>query len=134
MTEVFVDSSFWLAMLNPGDVLHERANQVVRPPRMITTQAIQLEVMDALSSPRHRDLAIQFWQESNSNPDVVVVLLDEDLESRAVAFFAKHRDKAWSLTDCISFVVMRDRGITDVLTGDHHFEQAGFHVLLKGPS
>jgi uncharacterized protein len=40
------------------------------------------------------------------------------------------RDKEWSLTDCISFVVMKERGLTEALTADHHFEQAGFKALL----
>ena len=48
-----------------------------------------------------------------------------------LALYANRTDKDWSLTDCISFVVMNERGITDALTGDHHFEQAGFAALLK---
>ena len=44
--------------------------------------------------------------------------------------YASRPDKSWSLTDCISFCVMRELGITDVLTTDRHFSQAGFHVLL----
>jgi hypothetical protein len=48
-----------------------------------------------------------------------------------VALFAQRPDKHWSLTDCISFIVMRREGLTDALTGDHHFEQAGFNALLK---
>jgi predicted nucleic acid-binding protein len=40
-------------------------------------------------------------------------------------------DKEWGLTDCISFVVMQEQGLTDALTADHHFEQAGFTILLK---
>jgi predicted nucleic acid-binding protein len=49
----------------------------------------------------------------------------------ARTFFSVRPDKEWSLTDCISFVVMNERGITDALTSDHHFEQAGFQILLK---
>jgi len=45
--------------------------------------------------------------------------------------YARRPDKSWSLTDCISFVVMTDRGLTEALTGDHHFEQAGFRALLR---
>ena len=45
--------------------------------------------------------------------------------------FAARPDKEWSLTDCISFVAMNERDITDALTSDHHFEQAGFRILLK---
>lgn len=45
--------------------------------------------------------------------------------------FAARPDKAWSLTDCISFGVMRERGLSDALTADHHFEQAGFRAVFK---
>ena len=50
---------------------------------------------------------------------------------RGVALYAERPDKDWSLTDCISFVVMRKMDITEALTGDRHFEQAGFTALLK---
>jgi uncharacterized protein len=53
------------------------------------------------------------------------------LFSAGLELFRSRRDKEWSLTDCMSFVVMRERGITDALTNDHHFEQAGFRILLK---
>jgi predicted nucleic acid-binding protein len=49
----------------------------------------------------------------------------------ALGFYERRADKAWSLTDCISFQVMTQRGIVDALTADHHFEQAGFHALLR---
>jgi hypothetical protein len=49
-----------------------------------------------------------------------------------VALYGERMDKDWPLTDCISFVVMQREGITDALTGDRHFEQAGFVPLLKG--
>ncbi len=44
---------------------------------------------------------------------------------------ARRLDKDWSLTDCISFAVMQERSLTEALTSDHHFEQAGFTALLK---
>ncbi len=49
---------------------------------------------------------------------------------RGLKFFNSH-PKNWSLTDCISFVVMQEHGIHEALTADHHFEQVGFQVLLK---
>jgi predicted nucleic acid-binding protein len=51
--------------------------------------------------------------------------------ARGIQLYDSRPDKQWSLTDCISFVVMQDRGIVEALTGDHHFEQAGFTALLK---
>ena len=57
--------------------------------------------------------------------------MDDDTFARGFDLYARRPDKSWSLTDCISFVVMTDRGLTEALTGDHHFEQAGFRALLR---
>jgi uncharacterized protein len=121
MSEVFADSSYWLAILNAHDELHAKARQIVLEGRLITTMAVQLEVMDAFSLPRHRPLALAFWHATSAHGDVVVVPLDAELQTKAVTLFEERPDKAWSLTDCISFVVMEDRGITTALTSDHHF-------------
>jgi predicted nucleic acid-binding protein len=60
-----------------------------------------------------------------------VVHVGAALEQQAWEYFKQHQDKEWSLVDCVSFVLMRQRGITEALTTDHHFEQAGFVCLLK---
>ena len=131
MSEVFVDSSYWLAILNANDELHTAACEISLEGRLITTCAVQLEVMDAFSLPRHRPLALAFWQATSMHSDVSVISLDSDLLDKAVALFEKRPDKAWSLTDCISFIVMQRQGITEALTGDHYFRQAGFVPLLE---
>ena len=61
----------------------------------------------------------------------VVVPAETDLFRRGLDLYHNRPDKEWSLTDSISFVVMKDRGLTEALTGDHHFEQAGFVALLR---
>jgi len=55
----------------------------------------------------------------------------QDWFDRGVGLYSRRLDKDWSLTDCISFAVMDEFGLTESLTGDHHFEQAGFTILLK---
>ncbi len=65
------------------------------------------------------------------HPGIEIVPADTRFFLRGVDFFGQRRDKEWSLTDCLSFVVMRDKGIAPALTGDRHFEQAGFTALLK---
>lgn len=64
-------------------------------------------------------------------PGIYVLPPSEELCDAGVRFFVSRPDKTWSLTDCISFAVMRDRGMTQALSSDHHFEQAGFEILLK---
>jgi hypothetical protein len=61
----------------------------------------------------------------------VIIPAEPQLYEEGIALYRARPDKDWSLTDCISFVVMKARGITEALTGDHHFEQAGFVALLK---
>ena len=88
-------------------------------------------VTDALSSPRIREAAVQFWKQVHTDPDLLIIPLDEQLLNDALMIYEQHQDKAWSLTDCISFVVMKKRGISEALTADHHFEQAGFQIRFK---
>lgn len=131
MTQALADTYYWLALLNVNDPAHPKAVQAALPDQLVVTWAIQLEVMDALCVQKVRHLAMHFWHAIHGRPDIDLIPLDEHLLGRAVALFASRRDKDWSLTDCISFVVMQDRHITDALTADRHFEQAGFRTLLR---
>lgn len=131
MTEVFADTFYWLAVLNPRDAHHERAMRVAYSGTLVTSVAVQIEVMDALCDHRVRQLASRFWRETSTDPELIVLPLDHDLLSRAARLFEGRLDKDWSMTDCIAFEIMLQRQITDALTGDHHFEQAGFRCLFK---
>ena len=71
------------------------------------------------------------YQRLRGNPGVTIVPANTEVFEQGVELYSRRPDKSWSLTDCISFVVMQRYGLTDALTGDHHFEQAGFRVLLR---
>ena len=132
----FLDTAHILALLNPRDTWHERAivASQASPQHMVTTEAILTEVADALSRPPHRHWALQAIDDLRSDPDVTCVPVEAGLFSRALEYYRARADKAWSLTDCISFVVMTEHGLSDALTTDVHFEQAGFRALLRDPS
>lgn len=134
MTGWFADTFFYLALLNADDADHERAVATSRSHRgrIVTTTWVLVEVADALCRPPDRQRFLLLLDLLNADPQTEIVPADPALFDRGVGLYARRPDKAWSLTDCISFIVMADRGLTDALTGDHHFEQAGFRALLSG--
>ncbi|GAG50444.1 unnamed protein product [marine sediment metagenome] len=133
MKSVFADTFYFLALLNERDPAHAPAADASRgfKGRIVTTAWVLTEVADAMSERRNRAEFLGLLHDLRRNPRAVIVPPTEDLFERGVALYAERPDKDWSLTDCISFVVMRDTSITEALTGDRHFEQAGFTALLE---
>jgi uncharacterized protein len=136
MAEVFLDTSFAIALSATTDQSHARAvdlaNQLEENgTRLVTTQAILLEIGNALAKQRYRVAAIQLLESLVSDPNVEIVPLSSDLYNAAFNLFRNRLDKQWGLIDCVSFVVMQERGISEALTTDDHFNQAGFQALLK---
>ncbi|HRP04495.1 MAG TPA: PIN domain-containing protein [Opitutaceae bacterium] len=132
MKTVFADAFFFLALLNPSDGAHWQSvefNRSLLAYRMTTTWVLT-EVADAMSRPAKRGVFLEFIAELERNPAFRIEPTSEALYRRGLAHYADRPDKDWSLTDCISFVVMRENGIGEALTGDHHFTRAGFTPLL----
>ncbi len=98
---------------------------------MYTSTWVLVEVADALATPGRREKFLPLLRFLRANPQVTILPPDPEIFERGTVMFHQRRDKAWSLTDCISFLIMHDRGLRDALTGDHHFEQAGFNALMK---
>jgi len=133
MNRVFADTWFFLAILNPADPNHSRALAASRTIRhhRVTTDWVLVEVGDALSQMGNRDVFTRFYDWIQQHPHTTIVPGSRKLLDDGVHLYRFRRDKNWPLTDCISFVVMADEEISDALTGDKHFEQAGFNALLK---
>ena len=83
-----------------------------------------------MAKQRYRSAAIKLLTALEEDPNVEIIPLSEELYKRGLRLYRERLDKEWSLTDCISFVVMQERGLTEALTTDKHFQQAGFNVLL----
>jgi uncharacterized protein len=137
MAEVFLDTSFAIALSAVTDQNHARAVQIAEQlelsnTRLVTTQAILLEIGNSLSKQRYRSAAISLLDSLSSDPNVEVVSLTDALYKAAFNLFRSRTDKEWGLVDCVSFTVMQDRRMTEALTADDHFNQAGFKALLKG--
>ena len=133
MTAVFADTFYFLALTNPRDQAHGDAVAWTQgfSGKMLTTSWVLTEFADAMSDPRNRMEFVSTLRDLQANPQMQIVEPDPQLFDAGVRLYGSRPDKGWSLTDCISFVVMQREGITDALTGDHHFEQAGFVALLQ---
>jgi predicted nucleic acid-binding protein len=132
----FLDSAYAIALAAPGDEFHPKAVALAAELRsrnlpMLTTEAVVFEIGDALSKPKFRQIAIKLMTSIFTDPSIEVVHLTPTLVQRAFELFQQRPDKAWGMTDCLSFIVMRERGIQKALTTDEHFEQAGFVALLN---
>lgn len=136
MTTRFVDAHYLLALLNSRDQDHAKAVKWSRGrgTRLVTTAWILVEVADALSPASSRLRAARFLRAFQEDSFVEVVTPTLRQFDDALRFYERRPDKDWSLTDCISFQLMTERGIVDALTADHHFEQAGFRALLREAS
>jgi predicted nucleic acid-binding protein len=134
--EVFLDTSYTLALSASTDQLHDRALRLATEleaarARLVTTRAVLLEIGNALSRQRYRAAAVSLLQSLEADPSVEVLPLSEELYARALQLYCSRPDKEWGLIDCVSFVVMSERGMTKALTADEHFRQCGFRALLR---
>lgn len=134
--EVFLDTSYALALSAPTDQFHSQALRLADEleaarARLVTTRAVLLEIGNALSRQRYRAAAISLLQALEADPSVEVLPLSDELYTRALQLYCSRPDKEWGLIDCVSFVVMFDRGMIKVLTADEHFQQCGFRALLR---
>jgi uncharacterized protein len=129
----FADTSFLVALLNPKDQWHAQAKAAAAAldEPVVTTMWVLVELGDALSAGDHRTLFLRFVERLSEQRQWETIPVSPDDFRRGLELFGARPDKQWSLTDCISFVLMTDRRISDALTHDHHFEQAGFRVLMK---
>ena len=132
MNAAFADTFFYLALMRNEDPAHDRAMAVVRRNQpIVTTEFILLELGNACARAADHADFLRDVAGMRSSSRVRIIPLDTRLLNRGMELMAARPDKDWSLTDCISFLVMQEEGIQDALTGDRHFEQAGFTVLLK---
>jgi uncharacterized protein len=135
-SEVFLDTTFAIALSTPQDNLYRRAIQLAElleaaGTRLVTTQAVMLEIGNLLSKQPLRQGAVMLLNALAADSKVEIVPLSPELYDRAFQLYCDRSEKEWKFIDCVSFVVMQYSGITEALTANEHFQQAGFRALLR---
>jgi uncharacterized protein len=132
MTTVFADSYYFLALVNVKDASHQKAvrfSQSNNNP-ILTTSWVLTELADGLSAVKHRPIFTKLFSDLRTDPDTTIIPPSDAFFYQGIDLYFARPDKDWSLTDCISFVVMKQYGVKEALTADRHFEQAGFIILF----
>lgn len=133
MPALFADTFYFIALLDASDARHLEAVAWSRHRGIsfLTTEYVLLELGDAFHAPDQRDEFVVFQDAVRADSKFRVVPSNPQLYLAGLNLYRRRRDKSWQLTDCISFALMKDRDIHEALTGDQHFEQAGFTALLR---
>jgi predicted nucleic acid-binding protein len=132
---LFADAFYWVALIFPRDSFHAAVRSfsgTLGPARLVTTDEVLTEVLNHFShlGPIWRAKVAALVRSVRSNPDVEVLPQTRADFDSALGLYEARPDKEYSLTDCRSMVAMRDHGLTEVLTHDHHFTQEGFTILF----
>lgn len=133
MRRLFADTHFYIALLNRRDADHQAACEFYETQdisQIITTAWVLAELADGMAGGHSREVCANFIDFLRQDEETVIIEATADIFWRGFELYRQRPDKEWSLTDCISFVVMTGEGVMEALTGDRHFEQAGFGALL----
>ena len=134
MKGLFVDTAGWVACADAADPAHKKAavardRWVRQGGRLVTTDYVVDETLTFLRLRLGLDAAEAWWQQVDGSSLLTWELVTPARADKARGLFFRYRDKAFSFTDCTSFVVMRELKLTSALTTDRHFAQAGFIPL-----
>jgi uncharacterized protein len=135
MRQVFADTSYWIALVNPRDQLHAKAVSVTRQLSsitIVTSEMVLAELLNSFSDAGPlRNVVGSMVEKLRDNRDVIIVPQTSEQFQRALRRYQQAADKSWGLTDCASFQVIEAERIQAALTHDQHFAQAGFETLLR---
>jgi uncharacterized protein len=132
MAVYFADTSFWVALVDRRDAYHAKALEwsLKISGGIVTTEAVLLETANSFAKPQWREKVVALFDHITNRADIEIVTFSDTIWARGWQLFCNRSDKSWSLTDCISFEVMQERGLTNALAADVHFRQAGFCALM----
>jgi predicted nucleic acid-binding protein len=133
---IFADTGYWVALLNPGDNLHQKAQHLAKalqPVHIVTSEMVLTEVLNDFSKRGEylRNVAVELIRELRSHPNTTIIPQTTQQFDRALLLYTQRKDKQWSHTDCVSFNIMEENGIAEALAYDKHFTQAGYTPLMR---
>ncbi|MBM4296375.1 MAG: type II toxin-antitoxin system VapC family toxin [Deltaproteobacteria bacterium] len=131
--KTFIDTLFVVALINQRDAYHQKATQLAdeyEGKLLLTTDVVLLEIGNALAR-NFKQQAVEVIDDFLWSSEVEIVRLSPPLFENAYSLYRQYQDKEWGLIDCVSFVVMREAGVSEALTFDQHFTQAGFRALMR---
>ena len=134
MRRIFADTSYWMALVNPRDQIHQKALSVSRQlssESLLTTEMVLVEVLNSFSDSLYREAVGRMVTSLRQDENLTIVPQTPAQFKSALQRYQQAADKNWSLTDCASFEVMEAENIEAALTHDRHFVQAGFEALLR---
>lgn len=135
--EVFMDTAFLIAVIDKSDQYHNKAVEyykklIYEKWTVFTTEAVLIEICNGLSKLKFREVAYEWVKRIRTDKNIFKVIpITTEIYDESINLYGTRLDKEWGLTDCISFIVMKKYNLMKALTVDHHFEQAGYQVLIK---
>ena len=136
MKDIFVDTSYFIALVNKSDDHHSKAKNWAMQikEKNITchiTIPVVFEIADGFSKTARREIGIDLIEKMSSSDNFVIHFFDDTTYEKALNLYKSRKDKEWGLTDCYSFELMKQLNLLNALTADKHFEQYGCQILLK---
>lgn len=133
MKYIFADAFYWIALLNPKDSWHEIAINYRPDFALLTTDVVLDETLNFFSKRGSfmRQKAVTLYENIQSDPNITVISSSPNIRQAATELYKNRIDKGYSVTDCISMIVMQQYQLTKILTNDHHFTQEGFKIIFS---
>ncbi len=134
--KIFVDTVAWLALVNKRDKWHIKAKEIRQELikqncTFWVSEYILVEIANAFSKIDSRQSGVNLIESILKSSEMKLIWINQNLFDESWNLYKDRIDKEWSLTDCTSIAIMSENRISTAFTSDHHFEQAGFKILLK---
>lgn len=136
MRILFADTGYWVALINPRDDLHKKAQKLskdIQPAHIVTTEMVLVEVLNDFSDRGEffRKAAVNLIEKLYQHSNTTIIPQTSLQFQTALTLYKQRPDKEWSQTDCVSFKIMEEHAIVEALAYDKHFIQAGFQALMR---